>query len=75
MNKNELKFLTKYTQKTDEINRLVVSVFLIQNNVKCSKNKLINSLSIKKDDSDFSLFMLLNKKIKIKSLEDLIEGF
>ncbi len=75
MNKNELKFLTKYTQKTDEINRLVVSVFLIQNNVKCSKNKLINSLSIKKDDSDFSLFMLLNKKIKIKSLEDLIEVF
>ena len=75
MNKNELKFLTKYTQKTDEINRLVVSMFLIQNNIKCSKNKLISSLSIKKDDPDFAVFMSLNKKIKIKSLEDLIEVF
>ena len=75
MNKNELKFLTKYTQKTDDINRLVVSMFLIQNNVKCSKNKLISSLSIKKDDPDFAVFMSLNKKIKIKSLEDLIEVF
>lgn len=75
MKKDIFNFLQSYSCGTLETNRLIVSSFLMANNVEVTRNKLISSLCINKNDSDFQQLIEFNDKHQISTIEDLITAF
>ena len=75
MKKDIFNFLKSYSCGTLETNRLIVSSFLMANNVEVTRNKLISSLCINTNDSDFQQLIEFNHKHQILTIEDLITAF
>ena len=80
MNQNILKYLLGYSYNVWDVNRLLVSSFLIVNNIAIVKNELINSYIIPVSDNiehqqllDF--INLLNYEEKKFGIEELMELF
>lgn len=76
MDQNILKYLHQYSYDIKDVNRLLVSSFLIINNIQNVNNKLINSYIIDKGDEQIYLNEFLNfYKGSSFSIEELIELF
>ena len=76
MNLNTLKYLNNYSYDTKDVNRLLVSSFLVVNNIEKVKNKFINDLIIsdKKESQQVTEFIQLFDKHSF-NIEELIELF
>ncbi len=75
MKKNIFKFLKEYTTDVLEVDKLIVSSFLLCNGYEKINNNLIRSLVIKKTDFNYTMLQLFNSKFKIDTLEKVIEAF
>ncbi|RYU68091.1 SAM-dependent DNA methyltransferase [Aliivibrio finisterrensis] len=75
MKKEIFNFLKSYSCGTLETNRLIVSSFMMANKLDVPRNKLICSLFINKDDSDFEQLIEFNNRHQISTIEDLITAF
>lgn len=76
MNQNIIKYLKKYSYDTKDINRLLVSAFLVINNIEKVNNKFIENFIIHETAEVEQLkefLTILNKKTF--DIEDLIEFF
>ncbi|MCF6182733.1 DNA methyltransferase [Lutibacter sp.] len=76
MNQNILKYLNNYSYDTKDVNRLLVSSFLVVNNIEKVKNKFIKELVItdKKEFKQVTEFIKLFDK-QTFAIEELIELF
>jgi hypothetical protein len=75
MKPEELKLLYDYTSSVNEINRLIVTVFLNCNGITSVNNKYISKLIISESNSDFEKFSELKNRLNIVTLDDLIKAF
>ncbi|KUJ75099.1 N-6 DNA methylase [Thiomicrospira sp. XS5] len=75
MKKDIFQFLKSYSCGTNDINRLIVSSFVEENQISIINNRLINNLIIKAKDPDFEELQLFKSKFHIKSFEELITAF
>lgn len=75
MNKDLFKYLKSYSCGTFKTNRLLVSSFLAENEIKVKNNKLIASLLITEEDEDYTQLRDFRSNYKIRTLEDLITAF
>jgi len=76
MNQNILKYLNNYSYDTKDVNRLLVSSFLVVNNIEEVENKFINDLIIshKKESKQVIEFIQLFDKHTFE-IEELLELF
>lgn len=76
MNQKVLYFLNKYSYDTKDVNRLLVSAFLLKNKIKNIQNRFIDSYMIKEGDEieDIDRFIDLLYEDTF-DIEDLIELF
>jgi len=74
-----IKFLGKYTFDTYLINRLIVSMFVLSNNIFVSGESSLYRYIIKHADSDYTIFKnfyeLIKSKYSVIDFEDLLEIF
>lgn len=75
MKKEIFSFLKSYSFNPIEIDRLIVSAFLISNKIETTNNKLLNSLFIKKGDKDYDCLLDFLEIEKLGDFEQLIETF
>lgn len=79
MNKKIIKYLKEYSYKVWDINRLLVSSFLIVNDIKSVENILINKYIVPDNTDEFQhvrVFVdLLSKEDEYYGIEELIELF
>ena len=75
MIKEEINSLSNYSVKIDEINKIIVSIFPKNNNIKVVKNDLVSNLIISKDNDFYKTFVIASKKLKIVTFDDLIKAF
>lgn len=76
MNQKVLNYLNKYSYDTKDVNRLLVSAFLVKNKIKNIQNKFIDSYIISDGNelSDLEHFIILLQDSSL-NIEDLIELF
>jgi len=75
MKKEAFAFLNSYSFDPFEIDRLIVSVFLVTNKIENPTNILLNSLFIKKGDKDYDYLLKFLEIGELKDFEQLIETF
>jgi len=79
LNKEILTFLKEYETNENDINRLIVSAFLLEKNIQKIKNKRINDLLIQKDELEYSNLVkfveVIKKENKSFCFEELLELF
>ncbi|MEO1253617.1 MAG: N-6 DNA methylase [Bacteroidota bacterium] len=75
MNNDFFKYLKSYSSDPQDVNRIIVSIFLSGRKILFCRNKLINGFIIQKGDQDYKDFNEIKEKYQISSFEDLIEAF
>lgn len=77
--KNIFKFLKFYSTKPLKVDKLIISAFLVMNDLKVVKNELILTYLIQKDNEDYTTLLsfveIIKSELKNFSLENLIELF
>ncbi|MBD3628287.1 N-6 DNA methylase [Cyclobacterium sp.] len=75
MKKEVFSYLSTYSFDPLKINRLIVSSFLYQKDIKIVKNKFIKNLLIQRKDADFEALKEFNTLQILDNFEQLIELF
>lgn len=75
MKKEAFSFLKSYSFDPFEIDRLIVSAFLVSNNIENPTNVFLNSLFIKTGDKDYDYLLKFLEIGELKEFEQLIETF
>lgn len=75
MKLDDLNFFRDYTDKVNDVNRIIVTSFLQNNNINKVKNIYISNFIITEDSIDFDMYMLVKERVKIVSFDDLIKAF
>lgn len=74
MKLEDLNLLREYTTEISDVNRIIVTSFLINNNIVDVKNEFISNLIISDDDDD-NVFLAFSEKLNIVNFDDLIRAF
>ncbi|MFW1500817.1 N-6 DNA methylase [Vibrio parahaemolyticus] len=70
-----LNLLREYAVGIDEVNRIIVTDFLYNNNILNVKNVHISNLMISEFDPDYDVFIKFKDKLNIVTFDDLIQAF
>lgn len=75
MKLDDLNLLRDYTTGINDVNRIIVTVFLQSNNIVNVNNEYISKLIIGENDEDYEAFLKLGNTLRIITFDDLIKSF